>query len=52
MDAEGPGQRGWRCQDPLDEELPPPLPGGTENQDFGMAVGLGEEEGLGDGDGE
>ena len=45
--ADGPGERGQRRDDPLEEELPPAPPAGTKNQDFGIAAVLGEEEGLG-----
>ena len=48
MDADGLGERGWRRHKLLEDELPwlPPL--GAQNQHFGIAAGLEEEEGLGD----
>ena len=46
MYADGPGERERRHHDPLDDELPPLPPVGAENQDFGIAAGLGKEEVL------
>ena len=50
VDADDPSEGGRRCHDPPDDELPPWPPAGTENQDFGIAAGLSEEEGLGKGE--
>ncbi|XP_073360672.1 putative aldehyde oxidase-like protein [Aegilops tauschii subsp. strangulata] len=46
VDANGPGEQGRRRYNPPEEEHPPTPPAGTENQGFGVGVGLGEEEGL------
>lgn len=48
MDADGLGERGRRRHHPLDDELPPVPPGSVKNQDFGIAGGCREEEGLGE----
>lgn len=48
VDAEGPGERWQRRRDPPEEELPPTPPAGAEHHDFGIASGIGEEEGLGE----
>ena len=44
MDADGPGERGRRHQDPPNDELPSMPPVGAENQDFGISARLREEE--------
>ena len=52
MDADGPGERLWRRQEPPEEELSPTPPAGAEHHDFDIAsAGVGEQEGLGHGNG-